>query len=545
MAQKTGQNAIKYSIITAFSKKGLDAAEKGLKKLRESFKKTSLANKLTFAAIGAGLTALAAKSIAAAKEQDKLQRKLEFSLKTLGETTAIPSVNRFIDTLERQTGIAQDQLTPAFMSLVRVTSNMTDAYDALNLALDISAITGDEVATIADAMAKGFAGNATALSKLIPGLDKAAIKAADMQAIMKRLNAEFGGAAQGTMESYAQKIAKLRVSVNKSFEILGQGLIDLLQGLTKTTSIEDLGKAIEKFASKLANILRGLPTFFRTFFGELKKQFESNPFGRILLRYLEKWGDALEAAADAAARYGYYANERKLGGFGPRLWEVKNTEKWSKTVIKTNEAIKKVSFKSKLAEMFDLQKAALAAARVNGSLSKEEQARVEALSALQTEKESDDEIYYKKLLGLSADATAKLIADQNAVAGNLKTQLANQLRDFQDTYDAMQAKTRYVTGTGPAGTAVNVPRDFGIPPIPEIPAPQAPPSPSESFGMIPGQGGVPSGGPGGFYLGGQVINVEVNAGAIGSEDYLVGVIGDSLAKYIRTGNSIVPAGFTQ
>ena len=33
MAQKTGQNAIKYSIITAFSKKGLDAAEKGLKKL--------------------------------------------------------------------------------------------------------------------------------------------------------------------------------------------------------------------------------------------------------------------------------------------------------------------------------------------------------------------------------------------------------------------------------------------------------------------------------------------------------------------------------
>jgi len=33
MAQKTGQNAIKYSIITALSKKSLDAAEKGLKKL--------------------------------------------------------------------------------------------------------------------------------------------------------------------------------------------------------------------------------------------------------------------------------------------------------------------------------------------------------------------------------------------------------------------------------------------------------------------------------------------------------------------------------
>ena len=543
MAPKTGQNAIKYSIITAFSKKGLDAAEKGLKKLRDSFKKTSLGSKLTFAAIGAGLTALAAKSIAAAKEQDKLQRKLEFSLKTLGETTAIPSVNRFLDTLERQTGVANDQLTPAFMSLMRVTSQITDAYDALNLALDIAAITGDDVATIADAMAKGFAGNATALSKLIPGLDKAAIKAADMQAIMKRLNAEFGGAAQGTMETYAQKLAKLRVSVNKSFEILGAGIIDLLQGLTKTASIEELGEALERFATKVANILRGLPTFFRTFFAEMKRQFESNLFGRILLKYLEAWVNGLEKAADAAAEYGYYANERRMGGFGPRLWEVKNTEKWSKTVKETAKTVRKISFKSKLAEMFDLEKAALAAAKLNGSLSKEEQTRVEALQALKTEQESDDEIYYKKLLGLSADATAKLIADQNAVAGNLKTQLANQLKDFQDTYDAMQAKTRYVTGTGPAGTEVNVPKDFGIPQMPQIPAPQAPPSPSESFGMLPGQGGVPSGGPGGFYLGGQVINVEVHAGAIGSEDYLVGVIGDALTKYTRAGNVTAPAGF--
>lgn len=541
MAQKTGQNAIKYSIITAFSKKGIDAAEKGLKKLRDSFKKTTLGSKLTFAAIGAGLTALAAKSIAAAKEQDKLQRKLEFSLKTLGETTAIPSVNRFLDTLERQTGIANEELTPAFMSLVRVTSQITDAYDALNLALDIAAITGDDVSVIADAMAKGFAGNATALSKLIPGLDKAAIKSADMQAIMKRLNAEFGGAAQGTMESYAQKLAKLRVSVNKSFEIIGQGLIDLLQGLTKTTSIEDLGVALEKFATKVANILRGLPVFFRTFFAEMKKQFEGNIFGRILLKYLEAWVNGLDKAADAAARYGYYANERKLGGFGPRLWEVKNTDKWSKTVTKTADTIKKLSFKSRLAEMFDLQKAALAAAKINGSLSKEEQTRIDALKAMQTEQESDDELYYKKLIGLSQDATNKLIADQNSVAANLKTQLAAQLAAYEDMYAAM--KPQYPTGFGPSGAPVTAPADFGLAPLPQIPAPVAPPSPSESFGMIPGQGGTAGGNTGGFYVGGQVINVEVNAGAIGSEDYLVGVIGDALTKYTRLGNVTAPAGF--
>lgn len=545
MAQKTGQNAIKYSIITAFSKKGIDAAEKGLARLRGAFKKTSLANKLTFAALTAGLTALAVKSVAAAREQDKLNKKLEFSLKTLGQTTAIPSVNRFIDVLERQTGIASSTLIPAFMELNRVTATLTDTYDALNLALDISALTGDDVATISTAMAKGYAGNASALAKLIPGLDKAAIKAADMEAIMKRLNAEFGGAATGTMDTYTAKLNKLKVSIQKSMEILGAGLINFLQNLTKTSNVEDLGKAIEKFAKKVSYILEGLPVAIRTFLDEMKKALEQNIIGRFLLGIIGKVGDGLKKAADAAAEYGYYANERRLGGFGPRLWEVKNTEKWSKTIKDTNKVIAKVSFKSKLAEMFDLQKAAIAAAKINGTLTKEEQTRVEALNALQTEKESDDELYYKKLIGLSADATTKLIADQNSVAANLKTQLANQLGEFQKTYDEMQNKVKYTIGIGPTGVAVTAPTDFGIPPMPQIPTPQAPPSPSESFGMIPGQGGTPSGGPGGFYLGGQVINVEVNAGAIGSEDYLVGVIGDSLAKYIRTGNSIVPAGFTQ
>ena len=541
MAQKTGQNAIKYSIITAFSKKGLDAAEKGLKKLRASFKKTSLASKLTFAALGAGLTALAAKSIAAAREQDKLQRKLEFSLKTLGETTAIPSVNRFLDVLERQTGVANETLVPAFMSLARVTNQITDAYDALNLALDISAITGDDVATIADAMAKGFAGNATALSKLIPGLDKAAVKAGDMQAIMARLNKEFGGAATGTMDSYASKLAKLRVSVQKSLEILGTGLINFLQGLTKTSNVEDLGIAIEKFARKVSYILEGLPVGIRTFLSEMKKSLESNIIGRFLLNVLGKIGNGFEKAADAAAEYGYYANERRMGGFGPRLWETANTEKWSKTVIKTVNTIRKVNFRNRLAEMFDLERAALAAAKLNGQLSKEEQARVEALQALKTEQETDDEKYYKTLLGLSADATAKLIADQNSLAANLKKQLDAQLEAYNDMFNKMQQ--RYTTGFGPSGTVVTVPKDFGVPQMqnPIVPPVVPPPPPP----MVPAPAGTDSA-PGiqyGTYGATGNINVNVSAGIIADEDRLKYIIADEVVKYVRYGGTLAPAGF--
>lgn len=545
MVKKTGQNAIKYSIITAFSKKGLDAAEKGLARLRKSFKKTSLANKLTFAAIGAGLTALAAKSIAAAKEQDKLNKKLEFSLKTLGQTTAIPSVNRFIDTLERQTGVASSTLIPAFMELARVTKDLTDAYDALNLALDISAITGDDVATIATAMAKGFAGNATALSKMIPGLDKATIKAADMQKIMKRLNDEFGGAAQGTMETYASKLAKFKVSLNKTLEIIGQGLLDFLQGFTRTGSIEDLGKAIERFGMKVADILRGLPVFIRTFFEELEKGLKENWIGKLLLSGLKSMGQAFERAADAAARTGYYIREMRAGGFGPRLWEIKNTKTWSDTVTKTVTAVKKANFKSALGDMFDLNKIALAAAKRNGILNKEAQTRIEALQALNTEQESDDELYYKKLLGLSAEATAKLIADQNAVAANLKAQLATQLADWQSSYEAMLAKAKYVSAEV-YGTQVSAPRavleNLGVPPtgltpVAPLPPPPAVPSASSAFGNLP------AGMQYGTYGATGDINVNVSAGVIADEDKLKYIIANEVVKYVRFGGTLAPAGF--
>jgi len=272
VAVKSGQPAIKYSIITAFSAKGINAAEKGLARLRKSFGKTTLAQKLTFAAIGAGVVALAKKAADAARQQDKLNKQLSFTLNNLGYKTAIPSVNRFIDELERQAAVADDVLIPSFNALVRVTSQLTDAQDALKLALDISAITGDDVAVVADALAKGFAGNLTAINKLVPGLDQAAIKAKDMQAIMRQLNAEFGGAAINNLDSFAGKMEVFKISISKALENIGEGLLDFLKGFTKTNSIQNLGDAIEKIGIKIGDILRGLPVLLKTFFCTSRKK---------------------------------------------------------------------------------------------------------------------------------------------------------------------------------------------------------------------------------------------------------------------------------
>ena len=429
MAVKSGQPAIKYSIITAFSAKGINAAEKGLARLRKSFGKTTLAQKLTFAAIGAGVVALAKKAADAARQQDKLNKQLSFTLNNLGYKTAIPSVNRFIDELERQAAVADDVLIPSFNALVRVTSQLTDAQDALKLALDISAITGDDVAVVADALAKGFAGNLTAINKLVPGLDQAAIKAKDMQAIMRQLNAEFGGAAINNLDSFAGKMEVFKISLSKALENIGEGLLDFLKGFTKTNSIQDMGDAIEEIGIKIGDIFRGLPVLLKTFFAEFEKNLKESFIGRALLKLLKGMGDAFTTAADKAAETG--KNMRLMRGIGwGRLWDITPTKRWTKTVEPVITKINELQKRSRLAELFDPQRNQIAAA-LTRNLTAEQRALVQGLEALRNENVDDDEAYYNKIIGLSAKSALAQIDDQKKVQENLKTTLAGQLADYE------------------------------------------------------------------------------------------------------------------
>lgn len=546
MAAKSGQPAIKYSIITAFAAKGINAAEKGLAKLRKSFGKTSLASKLTFAALGAGVVALAKKAADAARQQDKLNKQLQFTLKNLGYATAIPSVNRFIDQLEKQSAVADEVLIPSFNALVRVTQQLTDAQDALKLALDISAITGDDVAVVADALAKGFAGNVTAISKLVPGLDKAALKAKDMKAIMAQLNAEFGGAAINNLDSFAGKMEVFKISISKALENIGEGLLDFLKGFTKTNSIQDMGEAIEEIGLKIGDILRGLPVFLKTFFTEIENKMKQSLVGRFLLKIIQGMGDALETAADKAAETG--RNMRLMRGIGwGRLWDIQPTKKWASTVEPTVKKIIELQKRSRLQELFDPQRNQIAAA-LTRDLTAEQKALVEGLAALRTENLDDDEKYYTKIIGLSAKSALAQIDDQNKVAANLKTKLGEQLTDFEDYLKELQNKSKYITGTGPSGSEVTVPKDFGIPGVPATPAPvmgglpTPPAAGSGAFGNVetetPLFGGMQS-----VYGAQPSINVTVNAGVIGNEDFIVREVNRYVTMATRNGYVTTPAGF--
>lgn len=547
MAGKSGQPAIKYSIITAFAAKGINAAEKGLAKLRKSFGKTSLASKLTFAALGAGVVALAKKAADAARQQDKLNKQLQFTLKNLGYATAIPSVNRFIDQLEKQAAVSDDVLIPSFNALVRVTKQLTDAQDALKLALDISAITGDDVATIADALAKGFAGNVTAISKLVPGLDKGALAAKDMTAIMAQLNAEFGGAAINNLDSFAGKMEVFKISISKALENIGEGLLDFLKGFTKTNSIKDMGEAIEEIGLKIGDILRGLPVFLKTFFTEIENKMKQSLIGRFLLKIIQGMGDALENAADKAAETG--RNMRLMRGIGwGRLWDITPVKKWTGTVDPVVTKINELQKRSRLQELFDPQRNQIAAA-LTRNLTAEQKALVEGLAALRTENLDDDEKYYTKIIGLSAKSALAQIDDQNKVAANLKTKLGEQVTDFEKYINELQNKNKYITGTGPSGSEVTVPKDFGIPGVPATSAPEMgglpnlPAAGGAAFGDIERERYLATVGEYGMGIGAPQINVTVNAGVVGNEDFIVREVNRYVTMATRNGYAPTPAGF--
>jgi hypothetical protein len=415
--------AIKYSIITAYSNKGVAAAEKGLAKLSKSFKKTSLARKLTFAAMGASFVALAKSSAQAAIADEKSIKVLSFTLDNLGRSFQQVPIENFIDKLSRATGIADQEIRPAFGQIITVTNDLAKSYEALALATDIAAVTGDDFTAITDALSKGFAGQTMALKKLIPGLDQAALKAGDMATLMEQLNKTFGGAAKNNITTYAGQLAILKISAGKALENIGKGLISFLKGFTKTNSITDLGLALEDLGTKIGDIFRGLPVYIKTFFASTDKAFQDSWFGsNVLLPLINALGKGLSDAATAASAAGKRIRELEVAGGWGRIFDTTVIKKFNKETTKTTDAMKKAAANAKLQGMFDIDAIQIAAA-LKGKITELDRASLLAMQALKTEDKNDDitalkELEQAKINAAAADRSRKISALQDTISTN-------------------------------------------------------------------------------------------------------------------------------
>ena len=229
----TGNRTLKLSILADVDdlKKKLgeadNAVESNASKISEFGKKAAAAFAVAAAAAVAYGTKLAIDGVKAAIEDEQAQLRLASALKTAtGATDAqIKATEDMILQTSLATGVADDQLRPAFQRLAVSTKDTVEAQKLLNLALDISKGKGIELETVANALGRAQDGNTTALGRLGLGLSKAELATLSFTDVQTKLSDLYGGAAAANAETFQGKIDRLKVGFDEAKESLGVALL--------------------------------------------------------------------------------------------------------------------------------------------------------------------------------------------------------------------------------------------------------------------------------------------------------------------------------
>ena len=222
--------AINIPIISSLEGKGCQQAITQLTALETTSAKAGFILSKAFlpavAAMGA-LTVAAGYSIKAAIEDTASQAILAKTLENVtGATDAqVAAIEDQISVMQLATGVADEELRPAFASLVRVTQDMTTATDGLQLAMDISAGTGKDLQSVSDALAKAYGGNYKALGLLSPELKNMIKNGASLDEVMAALAKTFGGQAAAAAGTAQGQFKRLNVALDEAKESIGMALL--------------------------------------------------------------------------------------------------------------------------------------------------------------------------------------------------------------------------------------------------------------------------------------------------------------------------------
>ena len=373
----------------------------------------------------------AAKAFAA---DDKAARVLTQSLDNLGLAFADPSVKNFIADLEKQFGILDDQLRPAYQRLLTTTGDVAKSQQLLRTALDLSAASGADVVTVAGDLSKAYVGQTRSLAKYGIGLTQAELKAMDFEEVQTRINTLFGGQATVAVDTYAGAMQRLSVASSNAQEVIGGGLLDALAalggggegGLTNTLNlIEKTSTALATFirrfgvgVGQLAALARGDFQAFKAIGeGEMNRGKDTSGITPAIRTELNR------AAAEKAA--------------------AKNRAALLKTTKEQTKAIKEQTALQKAGTLFDIQQTQIIAA-LKGEVSAEERKRLELQLAILTGNTTE------------ASKLAGEIAKSQGLSQKLAAYLAsmpdakNPFTAWKSYLDMIEAQVRRISTVSPA-----------------------------------------------------------------------------------------------
>ena len=235
--------AVVARILSQYSDKGSKEAQRDIQRLGKKIDAFGKKATKSFAVAGVATAAFAGKlaldAVKGAAADEKALTALDVALRNNTNATdaAIAANANFLDALELQVAIDNEQLIPALQTLATATGDLTQAQALLSLSTDVSAASGKDLGAVSVALSKAVNGNFTALKKLGLPLDEDAIKAKDLGAILVQLSRISEGQAAAAANTFAGKLEKLRLSINQVKDRLG---IALMPGLiVLATYIQD------------------------------------------------------------------------------------------------------------------------------------------------------------------------------------------------------------------------------------------------------------------------------------------------------------------
>lgn len=252
---------ITIPLITEFKDVGIKQAMKEFGELETAGEKAQFAIKKAAvpaaAALGAVVAVIGA-SVKAAIEDEAAQASLARQIESSTGATAkqIEGVEQYISSLGRSVAVSDDQARPAFQALVVATKDLTIAQELMNLAIDVSAATGKDLASVSDALAKAYAGNMRGLQALSPELKVMIKDGADLQEVMGVLNTNFGGAGEAAANTAAGGMKKLGIAFGETKESIGAAFLPVFEKLLPV--VEKFAAWAEKNPTLLAAVVAAL-----------------------------------------------------------------------------------------------------------------------------------------------------------------------------------------------------------------------------------------------------------------------------------------------
>jgi hypothetical protein len=472
-------------------KKAFDKAGSSTTKLEKGVKSLGRTLGVTFGT--AAVLAYGKASVKAAAADIKAQKQLALALKNVGLGRDAATAEGYIQRTEKELGIIDEQLRPAYSRLAIATRDTAETQRLMGIAMDISANTGKDLDSVTAALSKAYLGNNTALSKLGIGISKADLKTKSFKDITDQLAITFAGSAKASADSFAGSMDKLAIASNNAKEIIGTSLIGALQSLGEDKSMASFASDIEGAAKSLANLIdsivylkgeiasipgAGILGYLGSGVTDLLGRFSPQRLAELVkaIKGFQGMGNVAMTGGSNMDTQKFEAQQKKLAAA-----QVAATKKAAAAKIKADkDAAANVAKLAKAGSIFDLDKIQIEAA-LKGKISEEEKTRLLLMQAIADEDATKAETLSKKLEEIQKknEAIAKSLTEISQVT-NPFADWATSLRAAASILGAMPALISASGTLTPRGLHNIAPEPTDNNPIPVVVIPDQTVTPSEA-----------------------------------------------------------------